>query len=1149
VPELEPQPAPSALSERQQRIVERLEELSTALAELFRAAVREARERRDSSWIRLAAHACRELVNRLPDYLDLPVAGRRLDYASRFREIAARWPDDAQEQPPAEVLELVVRLVEDDRAASASARERAESLFEALETGELVYAGDAAARAELWVEMQRYFPTVAHLSAPGVAYPDPDLFERNFARLERLLASQFRAEGFYETQADLDELLAKDEPGEEDAEAVVALLRGELYRSFFERAASPRWLSLLRERGYFRKPPDRIVDAQYIRYPGWPESRYLVAIAAEAPEEVATTITELEATDNARVHSDLLEAALLMPPAEAARVAALAGEWLDDSFLMLVADRAAQLAASLAKGGEIEAALRLSRQLLALREVPAQFDAGFGALFEVKARIDEWEYQQFLQKHFPSLLDAEPIGGMRILRDVLRAAMLMERKRWQTERDDGMKVVRNRIDQHESFPAIENALITALRDATVRHVSEHPEAAEDVIALLQHQPDLLFRRLELHLATEVAAPDFDQFRQELLSDEELYAHYATEYEYERLLESSFAALEGQVKELLIERIEAGPEEEYRELVRERTAEDHQPGDAELEERWERWRLRRLAPIKDALEGEDAERYAARVAQHGEPAYPEPMPSASGFVRYTALIGVEDLRAMGGEEIVRALQEWTPQEDRWETPSREGQARALDVLIDEEPETWASRAAAFADVPPIYARHLFQALESAIRSQKQIDSWAALLELAEHVVEQKPEEGAESTYEDDADYQPARRALAHLLQTALAHEVVPLEHRERLWPIIAALAHDDDPGVERDASTADAASSTINRTRGIAVLAAIAYGIWCSRNLEGDRTFDAMPELADLLDEKLNPEHEPSPSVHAAFGQLLPQLLYLDSDWTQQHLDQIFPTATELSALRSSAWNSFVRYARSDTTTIRVLLPEFRHAITQLPDDQHERLGGNHTRLAEYIGEIYVQDLDDPDDSLVDQFFERAAAAYRTHTIRHLGLAFNRGRVKNETRERLEDLWEQRLERFADRDPELAEYGWWFSSRQLNFERSLTLLKNTLEKSGGVIDNIKEVIDALASATPTAQDDALRSLDLLIQGSEWYLLDYARQPIRAVLENVFETGTDAHKEQARRVINNLGERGVHGMQDLLAANPAQDDARDSGGATQ
>ena len=163
---------PDELTERERRISERLDALSQELGDLFRAAVRESRERADSSWIRLATHACREIVNRLPDYLDIPVAGRRLDYTLRFRAIAAQWPEDISEPPSEAAIQAVVELVLDDRATTASIKGRAAKLFENLETGDPVYSGDMAARAELWVELQRYFVSVAHLAAPGASAPD-----------------------------------------------------------------------------------------------------------------------------------------------------------------------------------------------------------------------------------------------------------------------------------------------------------------------------------------------------------------------------------------------------------------------------------------------------------------------------------------------------------------------------------------------------------------------------------------------------------------------------------------------------------------------------------------------------------------------------------------------------------------------------------------------------------------------------------------------------------------------------------------------------------------------------------------------------------------------------------------------------------------
>jgi hypothetical protein len=1134
VGELEPERIAVELTERQARIAERLDGLSTVLGDLFRAGARELRERGNEAWMRLAAHACREIVNRVPDYLDLPVASRRLDYAQGIRKIADRWPEDLTQAPPDDALALAARLVEEHRTVSASLRARAQELFLALETGEVAYAGDAAARAASWVDLQQYFHRVAHVGGPGAPHPDPEEFERYFARLERLLASQFRAEGYYESQADLEELIPKAEPTDDDADAVVALLRGELYRTFFERVESPAWLPLLKARGYFNTPPRRIVDGQYIRFPGWPEARYLIKIAAEAPDEVAATIVEMDPTDNSRVHSDFLEAALAMPASAAARTAQIAGDGLDDSFLMLIADRAGALVAKLADAGEVEPAARLARQLLALRESPSEGPASFGTLFEVKARIDDWEYQQFLDRHFPHLVAAAPIEAIRILRDVLRAAILLERKRWQTERDDGMKMVRDRIDHHEQFPALENALITALRDAVVSVVEEQPDSAATVLELLLKHDDLLFRRLVLHLAVASDAAALVEQRRSLLLDDGLYASYAVEYEYEQLLALSFGALEAEDRRKIINRIEAGPDEEYRQFVSERIREEREPSDVELEERWERWRLRRLAPIKDALEGEDAQRYAARVERFGEPAFPDDRERVSEFVGPTSELSVDELRAMDRGEILALLREWEP-EAGWRAPTREGQGRALAAVVEEGPERWAEGAVGFRDLPPIYARHLLQGLEPAVRANKPIESWESVIELAEHVVAQPASEQGESSFDDDADYRPSRRALAHFLRTALGQPALPFDARERIWPLIDALAHDPDPSPERDQAASDPAGFSINSTRGVAVQAAVAYGLWCARHRDdGERSLAATPELRELLEEKLDLQRERARAVRAVFGQYLPYLRYLDPDWTEDQLSLIFTSEEELESYRAAAWGAFVRFARFDPDLITLLLREFRHAISKLPPEATERLGDEHTRLAEYVAEIFLADLDDAGDSIVDGFFAQASSAHRAHAIRHIGLSLRQPETAPEQRDRIEQLWRQRLDQVADADPELGEYGWWFSSRRFREGRGLELLVSTLEKSAGAIDNTKEVLEAVAPLAREHQESANRVLELLIAGTEWHVLDYSRDPIRAVLEAVLEGGDEAAKETTRRLIHSLGENGVHGMQDLFGA---------------
>src|SRR5439155_24300958 len=147
----------------------------------------------------------------------------------------------------------------------------------------------------------------------------------------------------------------------------------------------------------------------------------------------------------------------------------------------------------------------------------------------------------------------------------------------------------------------------------------------------------------------------------------------------------------------------------------------------------------------------------------------------------------------------------------------------------------------------------------------------------------------------------------------------------------------------------------------------------------------------------------------------------------------------------------------------------------------EQLGDDATRLSEYIAQIYLADLDDEDESLVDLFFARASPAHRTHSVRSLGITLRRG-VLDEQRDRARQLWGRRLDALADGDPELQEYGWWFSAQAAN-ENALDLLARTLEKSGGNIDNMKEVLETVAPLSEAHPAIAIRILNLMVRGSE------------------------------------------------------------------
>src|SRR5215218_8583312 len=59
---------------------------------------------------------------------------------------------------------------------------------------------------------------------------------------------------------------------------------------FFDRLENPNWVRDLAQRGFFANPPGPVPAGEpgYVRFPPWPEGRYLVRVAAEAPAAVAS---------------------------------------------------------------------------------------------------------------------------------------------------------------------------------------------------------------------------------------------------------------------------------------------------------------------------------------------------------------------------------------------------------------------------------------------------------------------------------------------------------------------------------------------------------------------------------------------------------------------------------------------------------------------------------------------------------------------------------------------------------------------------------------------------------------------------------------------------------------------------------------------
>ena len=128
----------------------------------------------------------------------------------------------------------------------------------------------------------------------------------------------------------------------------------------------------LREHRFFRDPPDPVRDGEYINFPLWPESRYLVRMAKnpDAQQTVLEIALAIPDTEIVRVHEDVLEIALALSPEMAARFVAQAKSWVLSPYELLLPEKIGDLIIHLAGGGQGEAAWDLTGAALALQPDP-----------------------------------------------------------------------------------------------------------------------------------------------------------------------------------------------------------------------------------------------------------------------------------------------------------------------------------------------------------------------------------------------------------------------------------------------------------------------------------------------------------------------------------------------------------------------------------------------------------------------------------------------------------------------------------------------------------------------------------------------------------------------------------------------------------
>ncbi|MEP0884653.1 hypothetical protein NDI49_24190 [Trichocoleus sp. ST-U3] len=1186
-----------------------LYEQAPSLAELYEGAVCLIFEKPISGRVRFVAHAVREIRNQLPNYISGGNTGGRLEYKDEVEKLSKLWqsngfsldevlPDDGIDiegsQPsispdillPHQLLLEIQQLLKKHEAVSVKNKEKAIRFFETCIPANQPLRDTLRPIAEHWWDVTEWFMQKAHDSGQVDTACDEQKLRQQFELFESFLGAL--AQSFYTTTDELDEILKEANPQQID-KAVTLLIHPQQRYYFFNRLENPKWIAPLKKKGFFKNPPQAIPDSSEstVSFPAWAESIYLARMAKHDPKAVLEIAKSTE-TDNPKIHTDFVEAALQMSPEEAVKMVTKVKTWIESPYssFALLTDKVGALILHFANGGPVKKALELARSLLAVMPDPstqngeANEDRVYRPRPKPRTHFDSrpynWGYEQILKKYVPELVTVAGESALKMLGHRLNDAIKFSQHPGEREEqqedfpiwDDGSTYWRLAIEEHprNGDPyEVKELLAIAVRDAAEQIVESDPAKMRSLVLMLEKWHWRVFYRIALYLIRKY--PDTDRaLLTERLVDQKRFSNSSRheDYEYVFLAKDYFGDLPKEEQEKILDWIE-NPNFDL-----------SWSEDQERRAQWvKNWQLNKLTPIKDSLPAKWQQRYQQLVKECGTNV---DIPDiVFGGVSGVRILGIEspktdaELASMSIEKLVSFLRTWQPpsSKDPFKPgPSIAGVGLTLSKLAEQSPERFALEAKQFQGLHPRYAHGVLRGLRNALANSKGQEgilrefSWLSVLKLCHWLVEEsiKIRERATTNSDRELNWSEARRAVADLLGVGLTIDSdtgIPFNLRSKVWNTLKPLTQDPDPTPERETryggSNMNPSELSINTVRGEAIHTVVRYALWIRRHFEQTadgakallRSFDEMPEVRQVLDTHLNPDQEPSLAIRSIYGRWFPWLILLDPNWTTQNVAKIFPEDETLSDLRIAAWESYIIFCSVYDNVFEVLHEEYSYAVEQINATENEKRTQRDPAhyLAQHLMTLYWRgklSLEQPNGSLT-RFFELAPDELRGDSLEFIGrsLRNTNEEIDLQILNQLQILWEQRLDTARkatsaiSHASELAAFGWWFVSGKFDDSWAIAQLKEVLELVGK-IEPEHLVVKRLAVLANVMPAPAVELLRLLLEGDNrtWRIYGWPDEA-RTILTTALQGGNDQTRQIAIAVINHLGEQGYLEFRELLS----------------
>ncbi|MXY48849.1 MAG: hypothetical protein F4Y38_06050 [Gemmatimonadetes bacterium] len=880
-----------------------------------------------------------------------------------------------------------------------------------------------------------------------------------------------------------------------EIDRVIMLLRthGTNYTYFFLNCSDPDWLSRLKN-DYFQNPPSKIVLPDgTVQYPSWPELFYLQKICQHVPDDVIDIVLELPKVDNPRIYEYVLEIALSLDGGQAVSLQPKILEYASLSRY-LIPHRFAEILAHWTTEDQTQAALDLTDVLIQFQPDPQAEDkyqrkaeysqddvsVSMDTMLETAPLLDDWNYQQVMEKGVRPLVLKEPFKVARMLIDA--TANLIRLGKHQDEIEQSIsydssevwcpKLEEQRRENAESKETLVNTLTYACKEVFAQ-LSRATIASLDRV--LRNQRWQIFVRLRQHLYTLYPNEQTKPWVQELILGYNDYAEGSRyPYEFQRMIRTACehygaAFLKESDRIRIFDLIVKGPElATYREWF----------GDQFSERDFEQWKREyhrlQLRPFASVLFGDYASYYQSLASDDdadevSDDTYLSVRVPTGGFFSYRSPKTSEELSTYSDEEILEYINAWQDEhsdKDNWlikvNIPALAGAFQSVFIKSiipdDNRLSFWLEQNCDLIN-RPIYVEYMIQAMQTRVEAGNfdQLNRWFDFCKwVLSHLDEDRE---ATIRYHDrlgeDVSWRSSRRAVGDLVGMCLKEENnVPISNRVALASLLEILCTQFDYSLDRDQTVLrnpdDPFTYAINTTRGRALEHLVDFGLWVRRyNTETD-----VSEITLILEQRFKHDARCPLTIpeYALLGRYFPHLHHLSKPWAENHKPKFFPR--DNMPVWLAGFGSLLIWNNPYMPIFEVIHDDYKFALDHMDDLKKQSHPGREAIdvLGEHLFVFYVRGVFPLSGcgSLLERFYQRLNGERERWAI----LFDYVGRQLNSTGKRQVDetLW-QKISAFFDwrlktgEPKELREYTFWMKSECLEADWRLDAYTKILNVPG------------------------------------------------------------------------------------------------------